>query len=89
MEARDLSEVGGDVLLLFIITARVREGDVLYRWRRWRQKGKLLQILSKFTVWFGDVGPFGGNGEEGVRGTHRFTHKYYREEITEDRRRGL
>ena len=35
--------------------------------------GNILQVggLSNITVWFGDVGPFGNNGEEGRIGTHR------------------
>ena len=35
--------------------------------------GNVLQSggSSNITVWLGDVGPYGGNGEEGRRVTHR------------------
>ena len=41
------------------------------------------------TVWFVDVGPFEGNGEDGRRGTHRFPWVDHREAIAEDRRRDV
>ena len=42
---------------------------------------------SDITVWFGDVGTFGGNGKEDRRVTQRVPHKYHGETIVADRRR--
>ena len=42
---------------------------------------------SDINLWFGDVGPFGGNVEEGRRGTHRFPHTDHGEASAADRRR--
>ena len=41
------------------------------------------------TVWFGDVGIFGGNGEEGGRGTHRVPQIDHREASAAVRRRDV
>ena len=42
--------------------------------------------ISGTTVWLIDVVPFGGNVEEGRRGTHRFHQTYNGEAIVEDKR---
>ena len=44
---------------------------------------------SDITLWFVDMGPFVGNGEEGRRGTHRLPQRYHREESSADKRRGV
>ena len=44
---------------------------------------------SDTTVWFGDVGPFGSNGEEGRRDTHRVPQTYHWEASVEVRRRDV
>ena len=41
------------------------------------------------TVWFGDVGNFGRNGEEGIRVTHRFPKIDLGEASAVDRRRDV
>ena len=43
----------------------------------------------EITIWFGDVGNFGRNGEEGRRGTHGLPQKYHGEAIVVDSRRDM
>ena len=44
---------------------------------------------SDTTVWFGDLGPFDRNGEEGRKGIYRVPQKYHREVIVADRRQDV
>ena len=50
--------------------------------------GNVLQVVGpiNITVWFGDVGTFGGNGEEGRKGTYRLPQADHREASAEDSR---
>ena len=44
---------------------------------------------SNITVWFEDVGPFGGNGEEVRRSTHRVPQKEHGEASEADARQDM
>ena len=44
---------------------------------------------SEITVWFGDLGPFGGNGEKGRRSTHDFSQTNHGEVSAADSRRDI
>ena len=44
-------------------------------------------VTSNINVWFVDLGPFGGNGEEGRRITHIFSQIYHGEASAANNRR--
>ena len=56
---------------------------------RTQSGGNVLQDdgPSDVTAWFGDAGPFCGNGEEGIRVTHRLPQKYHGQVSVAYRRR--
>ena len=53
--------------------------------------GNVLQgdVTSNITVWFGDVGHFGVNGEKGRVGTYGILQTYHGDAIMEDSRRDV
>ena len=53
--------------------------------------GNVLHVgdPSYATVWFRDVGTFGGNGEESIRVAHRVPQTDHWEASTVDKRRGV